>query len=443
MPKISLTGWIMIAMMAGVLLGLWVHYSGSPAQVDTFSSIMGVITDVFLRMIKMIIAPLVFSTLVVGIAKLGDIRAVGRIGGKALLWFLCASLLSLLLGLIIMNALSLGSDLNLPIPSSGAASGIATTTVTFKSFITNVIPRSIFEALAGNEVLQIVVFAVFFGIATASIGEKGKVVINALDAVSLIILRVTGYVMYFAPVAALAAISAVMAVKGPELLVTYGKLIISFYLSILGLWLILLLLASIFIGRRVIGLAFTIKDMILLAFSTASSEAAFPRLIVELENFGCPPKIVSFVLPLGYSFNLDGSMLYMTFASLFIAQAYGVPLTFGQEISMLLVLMLTSKGIAGVPRAALVVIAGTLSLYNIPQEGLLLLLGVDQVFDMARSATNVLGNSLAAVLVSKWEGELEEAAMEPPEVGASLRTNSRRWRERSSRPRASASEDRE
>ena len=433
----------MIAMMAGVLLGLWVHYSGSPVQVDTFSSIMGVITDVFLRMIKMIIAPLVFSTLVVGIAKLGDIRAVGRIGGKALLWFLCASLLSLLLGLIIMNALSLGSDLNLPIPSSGAASGIATTTVTFKSFITNVIPRSIFEALAGNEVLQIVVFAVFFGIATASIGEKGKVVINALDAVSLIILRVTGYVMYFAPVAALAAISAVMAVKGPELLVTYGKLIFSFYLSILGLWLILLLMASIFIGRRVIGLAFTIKDMILLAFSTASSEAAFPRLIVELENFGCPPKIVSFVLPLGYSFNLDGSMLYMTFASLFIAQAYGVPLTFGQEISMLLVLMLTSKGIAGVPRAALVVIAGTLSLYNIPQEGLLLLLGVDQVFDMARSATNVLGNSLAAVLVSKWEGELEEAAMEPPEVGASLRTNSRRWRERSSRPRASASEDRE
>jgi len=418
----------MIAMMAGVLLGLWVHYSGSPAQVDTFSSIMGVITDVFLRMIKMIIAPLVFSTLVVGIAKLGDIRAVGRIGGKALLWFLCASLLSLLLGLIIMNALSLGSDLNLPIPSSGAASGIATTTVTFKSFITNVIPRSIFEALAGNEVLQIVVFAVFFGIATASIGEKGKVVINALDAVSLIILRVTGYVMYFAPVAALAAISAVMAVKGPELLVTYGKLIFSFYLSILGLWLILLLMASIFIGRRVIGLAFTIKDMILLAFSTASSEAAFPRLIVELENFGCPPKIVSFVLPLGYSFNLDGSMLYMTFASLFIAQAYGVPLTFGQEISMLLVLMLTSKGIAGVPRAALVVIAGTLSLYNIPQEGLLLLLGVDQVFDMARSATNVLGNSLAAVLVSKWEGELEEAAMEPPPAA---------------RPRASASEDRE
>ncbi|HVS96914.1 MAG TPA: dicarboxylate/amino acid:cation symporter [Puia sp.] len=435
MPKISLTGWILIAMLAGVLLGLWVHYGGSSSQIDGFSSIMGVITDVFLRMIKMIIAPLVFSTLVVGIAKLGDIRAVGRIGGKALLWFICASLLSLLLGLIIMNALSLGADLNLPIPPSGAASGIETTAVTFKSFITNIFPRSIFEALSGNEVLQIVVFAVFFGIATASIGEKGKIVIKALDAVSLIIFRVTGYVMYFAPAAAMAAISAVMAEKGPELLVTYGKLIISFYLSMLGLWLILLLVASIFIGRRVIGLAFSIKDMILLAFSTASSEAAFPRLIVELENFGCPPRIVSFVLPLGYSFNLDGSMLYMTFASLFIAQAYGVPLTFGQEISMLLVLMLTSKGVAGVPRAALVVIAGTLSLYNIPQEGLLLLLGVDQVFDMARSATNVLGNSLATAVVSKWEGELEEAAIEPPEAGASLRTSSRQWQERSSPPK--------
>ena len=401
----------MIAMVAGVLLGLWVHYSGTPAQIDNFSAGIGVLTDVFLRLIKMIIAPLVFSTLVVGIAKLGDIRSVGRIGGKALLWFMCASLLSLTLGLIIMNSLSLGSELNLPLPPSGAATGIDASTVTFKSFITHIFPESIFQALATNQILQIVVFAVFFGIATASIGEQGKIVIKALDAVAAIILRMTGYVMYLAPVAALAAIAAVMAIKGPELLLTYGKFILSFYLAILGLWLILLLIASLFIGRRVIELALTVKDMILLAFSTASSEAAFPRLIVELENFGCPPKIVSFVLPLGYSFNLDGSMLYMTFASLFIAQAYGVPLTFGQEVSMLLVLMLTSKGVAGVPRAALVVIAGTLSLYNIPQQGLLLLLGIDQVLDMARSATNVLGNSIAAVVVSKWEGTLESAAV--------------------------------
>jgi Na+/H+-dicarboxylate symporter len=406
MPKISLTGWIMIAMVAGVLLGLWVHYNGTPGQVGTFSDVINVLTDVFLRLIKMIIAPLVFSTLVVGIAKLGDIKAVGRIGGKTLLWFMGASLLSLLFGLVVMSNLSLGNELNLPMPPAGATTGLESS-VSFKNFITHIFPRSIFEAMANNEILQIVVFAVFFGIATASIGEKGKIVIKALDAVSLIILRVTGYVMYFAPVAAMAAIASVMAVKGPELLYTYGKFILAFYLSILGLWLLLLLIASFFIGKRVIDLFLTVKDMILLAFSTASSEAAFPRLIVELENFGCPPKIVSFVLPLGYSFNLDGSMLYMTFASLFIAQAYGVQLTLGQEVSMLLVLMLTSKGIAGVPRAALVVIAGTLSLYNIPQQGLLLLLGIDQILDMARSATNVLGNSIASVVVSKWEGELE------------------------------------
>jgi len=406
MPKISLTGWIMIAMIAGVLLGLWVHYNCSSVQIGTFSEMINVVTDVFLRLIKMIIAPLVFSTLVVGIAKLGDIRAVGRIGGKTLLWFMGASLLSLSLGLLIMHNLPLGSELNLPMPTSTAATGLESS-ITFKSFVTHIFPTSIFEAMSTNQILQIVVFAVFFGIATASIGEQGKVVIKALDSVSLIILRMTGYVMYLAPVAAMAAIASVMAVKGPELLYTYGKFILVFYLAILLLGMLLMSIASIFIGRRVFELAMNIKDMILLAFSTASSEAAFPRLIVELENFGCPPKIVSFVLPLGYSFNLDGSMLYMSFASLFVAQAYGVQLTLGQEVSMLLVLMLTSKGIAGVPRAALVVVAGTLSLYNIPQQGLLLLLGIDQIFDMARSATNVLGNSIASVVVSKWEGELE------------------------------------
>lgn len=411
MRRISLTSWIMIAMVTGVVVGLCVHYNGSPQTIDAFSGGISVLTDIFLRLIKMIIAPLVFSTLVVGIAKLGDVKSVGRIGGKTLLWFMGASLLSLMLGLVIMNALDLGTELNLPLPAANAVTGLDQATLSFKTFITHVFPRSIFEAMANNEILQIVVFAVFFGIATASMGEQGKIVIKGLDAVAHVILRVTGYVMYFAPVAAMAAIASVLAVKGPELLWTYGKFVISFYLSILGLWLILLLIASLFVGRRVIDLAIAVKDMILLAFSTASSEAAFPRLIQELENFGCPPKIVSFVLPLGYSFNLDGSMLYMTFASLFIAQAYGVDLTLGQEISMLLVLMLTSKGIAGVPRASLVVIAGTLSLYNIPQQGMLLLLAIDQILDMARSATNVLGNSIAAVVVSKWEGELGEAAV--------------------------------
>lgn len=421
MQKMGLTGWILVAMLLGVALGLWVHYDAGPSGIDNFSGAASTITDIFLRLIKMIIAPLVFSTLVVGIAKLGDIRAVGRIGGKTLLWFMGATFLSLLLGLVVMSSLQLGTGLNLPAtpPSAAAtisAAGIDQSTLSARSFITHVFPTSIFEAMSGNLILQIVVFSVFFGIATASLGEQGKIIIKALDAVSAVVLRMTGYVMYLAPVAALAAIASVIAVKGPELLFTYGKFIISFYLTILVLWLLLLLVASIFVGRRVIDLVISIKDMILLAFSTASSEAAFPRLIPELENFGCPPKIASFVLPLGYSFNLDGSMLYMTFASLFIAQAYGVPLTLGQQLSMLLVLMLTSKGVAGVPRAALVVIAGTLSLYNIPQQGLLLLLGIDQILDMARSATNVLGNSIASVVVSKWEGELGAASVDVNKV---------------------------
>jgi Na+/H+-dicarboxylate symporter len=421
MQKMGLTGWILVAMLLGVALGLWVHYDAGPAGIENFAGAASTVTDIFLRLIKMIIAPLVFSTLVVGIAKLGDIKAVGRIGGKTLLWFMGATFLSLLLGMIVMNALQLGAGLNLPAAPGAAtaaisAAGIDPSALSPRSFITHVFPTSIFEAMSGNLILQIVVFSVFFGIATASLGERGKIIIRALDALSQVVLRMTGYVMYLAPLAALAAIASVIAVKGPELLFTYGKFIISFYLTILVLWLLLLLIASIFVGRRVIDLVINIKDMILLAFSTASSEAAFPKLIPELENFGCPPKIASFVLPLGYSFNLDGSMLYMTFASLFIAQAYGVPLTLGQQLSMLLVLMLTSKGIAGVPRAALVVIAGTLSLYNIPQQGLLLLLGIDQILDMARSATNVLGNSIASVVVSKWEGELGAAAVDVNKV---------------------------
>jgi len=396
-----------------MLLGIAVGYAchelwPDPQTAKTIAGYISLFTDIFLRLIKMIIAPLVFSSLVTGIAKMGDTKAVGRIGAKTLAWFLGASLISLLLGLLIMNIVNLGNNLNLPIPDLTEAGKIENgSTLTFKSFITHVFPRSFIESMANNEILQIVVFAIFFGIATAAIGEKGKVFIRVLDSLTEIILKVTGYVMYVAPLAAFAAVSAILSLKGPELLITYGKFIVIFYLSILLLWLLLMSISYFWIGGKVFVVLKNVKDLVLLAFTTASSEAAFPRLIVELENFGCPPKIVSFVLPLGYSFNLDGSMLYMTFASLFIAQAYNVQLTLGQEISMLLVLMLTSKGIAGVPRAALVVIAGTLSLYNIPQQGLLLLLGIDQILDMARSATNVLGNSIASVVVSKWEGELE------------------------------------
>jgi Na+/H+-dicarboxylate symporter len=408
MKKPGLTAWILIAMIAGIITGLLIHYHTGDDWKDQFSKGMSILTDIFLRLIKMIIAPLVFSTLVVGIAKLGDIRAVGRIGGKTLLWFLCASLISLLLGLVIMNFVQLGHDLHLPVPDPSAADKIATNSLTFRNFITHVFPQSIVEAMATNEILQIVVFSILFGIATAAVGEKGKIIIHALESVADIILKLTHYIMHFAPVAAFAAVAAILALKGPDILKTYGQFILTFYLSILLLWVILIAISSIWLGKKSLLIIGKVKDLVLLAFTTASSEAAFPRLIEELEESGCPKNIVSFVLPLGYSFNLDGSMLYMGFSSLFIAQAYGMHLSYGTQLTMLLVLMLTSKGIAGVPRASLVVIAGTLSMFHIPQQGLLLLLGIDQILDMARSATNVVGNSLASAVICKMEGVLKE-----------------------------------
>jgi Na+/H+-dicarboxylate symporter len=408
MKKPGLTGWIVIAMTAGIITGLLIHHSAGIYWSEHFTEYMSIITDIFLRLIKMIIAPLVFSSLVTGIAKMGDTKAVGRIGAKTLAWFLGASLISLLLGLVIMNIVNLGNNLNLPVPDLSEAGKLENgSSLSFKTFITHVFPRSFIESMANNEILQIVVFAIFFGIATAAVGEKGKVFIRVLDSLTEIILKVTGYVMYVAPLAAFAAVSAILSLKGPEILITYGKFIGIFYLSVLLLWLLLMGVSYLWIGRKVFVVLRNVKDLILLAFTTASSEAAFPRLIEALEKSGCPKRIVSFVLPLGYSFNLDGSMLYMGFASLFIAQAYGMHLSLGTQVTMLLVLMLTSKGVAGVPRAALVVIAGTLSMFHIPQQGLLLLLGIDQVLDMARSATNVIGNSMASAVICKMEGALE------------------------------------
>src|SRR5450432_1560976 len=407
MKKPGLTTWIIMAMIAGIITGLVIHYTCSQVRVEQFSNGMSVLTDIFLRLIKMIIAPLVFSSLVTGIAKMGDTKAVGRIGAKTLAWFLGASLISLLLGLLIMNLLNLGNNLHFPIPDISETVTPESGSLSFKTFISHVFPRSFVEAMANNEILQIVVFAIFFGIATAAVGEKGKIFIRALDALTDIILKITGYIMLFAPVASFAAVSVILALKGREILITYGKFILIFYLSVLLLWLLLISISYLWIGKKVFVILGNIKDQVLLAFTTASSEAAFPRLIEELEKSGCPKKIVSFVLPLGYSFNLDGSMLYMGFASLFIAQAYGMHLSFGTQLTMLLVLMLTSKGVAGVPRAAIVVIAGTLSMFHIPQQGLLLLLGIDQILDMARSATNVVGNSLASAVICKMEGVLE------------------------------------
>lgn len=366
-----------------------------------------IIADIFLRLIKMIVAPLVFTTLVVGVAKLGDIKSVGRIGGKTMLWFISASLLSLTLGMILVNFFEPGLAMHLPIPDAGVDTGIKKTALTLREFLYHVFPTSVVESMAKNEILQIVIFSLFFGVATAAIGERGHIIIKAFDAIAHVILKITGYVMNMAPLAVFGAMTAIIAKQGLGILKTYSLFIGEFYLGLAILWLVLFTAGFLVIGKIIITLFKRIREPVLLAFSTSSSEAAFPKTMLELERFGCKDKIVSFVLPLGYSFNLDGSMMYMTFASLFVAQSYGIHLDMGTQISMLLVLMLTSKGIAGVPRASLVVIAGTLATFNIPEAGLALLLGIDPLLDMGRSATNVVGNSIATAVVSKWEKSLD------------------------------------
>ena len=400
-----LTIYILLAMLLGAILGSIIH-TYYPHLAANFSKNIKLLATIFIRLVQMIIAPLVFTTLVVGIAKLGDIRAVGRIGGKALAWFFSASLVSLLIGMFWVNFLQPGVGLNLSDIDVSTASDVTDKTQSFsiQNFIEHIIPKSIFEAMATNEILQIVIFSIFFGLAAASIGDKVKPVISALDYTSHIILKMVNYVMKFAPIGVFGAIAAVFATKDiSDLMLTYTKFFSSFLVGIASLWLVLLLVAFFFLGKRLKTLLKRIVSPLVIAFGTTSSEAVFPKLTEELERFGVKDRIVSFMLPLGYSFNLDGSMMYMTFASIFIAQAYGIPLDIGTQFTMLLVLMLTSKGIAGVPRASLVVIAATCGMFNIPIEGIALILPIDHFCDMFRSATNVLGNSIATSVVGQWE----------------------------------------
>ena len=396
----------------GMVLGIGVGYACSitwpdPQTAKEISGYIALISDIFLRLIKMIIAPLVFSTLVVGIAHMGDTASVGRVGAKALLWFVGASFCSLMLGLVLVNLLQPGHNLNLPLPDVGAGTGLKTASLSLKDFVTHLVPKSAVEAMANNEILQIVVFSIFFGVALAALGEKGHALAVGIEGLADVMLKVTGYVMLFAPVAVFAAIAATITTQGIGVLVTYGKFLVEFYLSLGVLWCVLLAVGFLLVGGGgIVRLVNLIKEPFVLAFSTASSEAAYPKMLSNLEKFGIPNRITSFVLPMGYSFNLDGSMMYCTFAVLFIAQAYNIPLSWGQQLTMLFLLMVTSKGMAGVPRASLVVISATLAQFNIPEAGLLLIIGIDQFLDMGRSATNVLGNSIATVAVAKWEGQL-------------------------------------
>ena len=405
MKSNRMTTYILVAMLFGIAFGAIVHnYVLDSAVQKTIAGYVSIGSMIFLRLIKMIIGPLVFSTLVVGIGHMSDAGAVGRVGGKAMLWFVSASLVSLTLGLILVDLFQPGAGVHRV--AAGLATGIDAHAMTLDGFIKHVFPDSAVRPMVDNEILQIVVFSIFFGVACAAMGSRAKIVLETIEGLSHIILRVTGYVMKLAPVAVFCAMGATIATNGLGILVSYAKFMGEFYFGLVCLWLILILAGFLILGPSVKRLILLVREPFLLAFSTASSEAAYPKMLEQLAKFPISRKISSFVLPLGYSFNLDGTMMYCTFASVFIAQAYDIPLPLGTQIAMLLTLMLTSKGVAGVPRASLVVIAATLSQFSLPEEGLLLILGIDTFLDMGRSATNVIGNSLATAVVAKWEGQL-------------------------------------
>lgn len=405
----NITSYIVIAMILGIAVGYVCHSTfPDPKVTKDIAGYVSLLSDVFLRLIKMIIAPLVFSTLTVGIAHMGDTNAVGRVGVKALGWFVIASFVSLLFGLLTATLLQPGSHINLPLPGTDAATNLKTGAFTLKDFVAHLVPKSIAEAMANNEILQIVVFSIFFGTALSALGDTGKRLTAVIDDLAHVMLKVTGAVMWFAPVAVFAALASTITTQGLGILLTFAKFMGSFYLALALLWGMLTLAGLVFLGKRTFSLIRLIREPFLLSFATASSEAAYPKLLDALDRFGVNRKISSFVLPMGYSFNLDVSMMYCTFAVLFITQAYGIHLPLGTQLTMLLLLMLTSKGMAGVPRASLVVIAATLNQFNLPEAGLLLIMGVDTFLDMGRSATNAVGNSIAAAVIAKWEGQLGE-----------------------------------
>ena len=402
-----LTLWIVIGMFAGIALGAGLHQA-LPTDSKTLTAtadLLKLLPEVFLRLIKMIIAPLILGTLVTGIAAMGDSSALGRIGGRALGWFVCASLTSIGLGLVLVNLFQPGHGLHFV--AAAPAGALSTADFTFRHFVLEVVPTSVIDAMAQNNVLQILVFALFAGVALSALGEVGAPLVRGAEALVAMMLTMTGYVMRAAPLAVFGALASVIATRGLGILVTYGAFVAEFYGGLALFWLLLFSVASLFLGRRAWLLARDVREPLLLAYSTASSESALPRLFEALDRFGVPRRISGFVLPLGYSFNLDGSMMYTSFATMFIAQAYNIPLSAGQQVAMLLTLMITSKGIAGVPRASLVVIAATLTQFGLPVEGIALLLGVDTFLDMGRTATNVVGNAVATAVITHWEGMLQ------------------------------------
>jgi Na+/H+-dicarboxylate symporter len=416
-----LTLYILIGMFLGLAVGYALNVSfvaGDPTLTQT-ADYLKLLPDVFLKLIKMIIAPLVFATIVTGIAGMGDSAALGRIGGKAIGWFVSASLLSLGLGMLLVNLFEPGHGLALK--ATADVGDLATKDLSFRHFVLEVFPTSAFDAMAQNNILQILVFSLFVGIAASAIRQKTDVLVRGCEALAELMLQITDYVMRFAPFAVFGALANVIATKGFGIVATYAVLVSEFYFGLLLLWVILLTIGGLFLGRRVFTLIRYIREPVLITFSTASSEAGLPKLFEQLDRFGVPRRISGFILPLGYSFNLDGSMMYMSFATIFIAQAYGIHLGLEQQVLMLLTLMVSSKGIAGVPRASLVVIAATLTQFGLPTEGIALLLGIDTFLDMGRSATNIVGNAVATSVITRSEGMLQppmDPDAEPPHAPA-------------------------
>jgi proton glutamate symport protein len=401
---ITLTQQIFIGLAVGIVAG-WVVSRTHPEWAIYFRPF----SQLFLRMIKMIIAPLIFATLVAGIAGAGHVKVVGRMGLRALIYFEIVTTIALGIGLAAVNLMKPGVGVNLPL---GQASEITAKPQTWDQILLHVVPESVIRAMAEGDVLQIVVFSIIFAIALGMIGEKGKPVVQWCEAVAETMFKFTNIVMHYAPIGVGAAIAYTVGHGGLGVLYNLGLLVLTLYLALTVFILIVLLPVALMFKVPIRKFIRAVKEPAIIAFSTTSSEAALPRAMEVLERLGVPRRIVSFVLPLGYSFNLDGTTLYLSLAAVFVAQAAGVELTVGQQVTMLVTLMLTSKGVAGVPRASLVILAGTLAMYGLPLEGITLILGVDELMDMARTMTNVIGNCLATVVVAKWEGEFVEASDE-------------------------------
>ena len=412
-----LTTYIIVSLLLGIAVGYACNTLASPQQAKVIAGDFSIVADIFLRMIKMIIAPLVFATIVSGISSLGASGgAVGRIAVKALAWFITASVISLLVGLLLANVLQPGHGLGLTLPEANAATNVQTGSLNIKDFAAHVFPVSVVQAMAGNEVLQILVFSMFFGSALSAVKTTlAPEIAKSIDQIVPVMLKFTDYVMRFAPLGVFAAMAAVITTQGLGVLVTYGKFVSAFYFGLAVLWIIIIFAGSVVLGGAIKPLLRLLRQPMMIAFSTSSSEAAFPKMIEQLMKFGVSERITGFVLPLGYSFNLDGSMMYQTFAALFVAQAFGIEMPITTQIAMLLVLMVTSKGIAGVPRASLVVAAATLPTFGLPAGGLVLLIGIDAFLDMGRTMTNVIGNGVATAVVAKWENELGEPVGEDAE----------------------------